>query len=27
MPTKDFDCQSAVVLLLGWLVALVTTLT
>jgi len=27
MPTKDFDRQSAAVLLLGWLVALVTTLT
>jgi len=27
MPTKDFDRQNAAVLLLGWLVALVTTLT
>jgi hypothetical protein len=27
MPTTHFDRQSAAVLLLGWLVALVTTLT
>jgi len=27
MPTKPFDRQSAAVLLLGWVVALITTLT
>ncbi|MGA2089499.1 MAG: hypothetical protein ABSG66_11345 [Stellaceae bacterium] len=27
MPTKSFDRQSAAVLLLGWVVALITTLT